>query len=148
MAFIQQWWETGTVPSTLTSDGKLYLPYIPQRDEKGNFIRSEPVPEGDLIDLLNPDGSFNSDFDNVYDFLHNDVSLQILDLQDLFLKFNDCTDFGTPDQKCTRKVLDFQKEYRLAKGNDYDYKTNIKNLWAALNGFRSDLTTFAAFVED
>jgi len=50
---------------------KIIFPQIPAKDNSGDYLK----PSGKLIDLINIDGSFNSDYDDIYDFLHNDVSL-------------------------------------------------------------------------
>jgi hypothetical protein len=86
-----------------------------------------------LIDSINIDGTVSSDSDNIYDFLHNDVSLQVISLYEIYKKFTETSDVS---------------EYEFEQGTVYDYKTNIKNLWAVLNGFRSNLNTLVSFIDD
>lgn len=85
--------------------------------------------------FINGDGTFNSEFDNVYDFLSNDINGQVIDLHEIWQKFR-------------KEVKDFQHEYHTNGASSYDYKTNIKNLWAVLNGFRSNLNTLVEFTDD
>lgn len=47
-----------------------------------------------------------------------------------------------------QELYHFQSEYHYVQDDTYNYKTNIKNLWAVLNGFRSNLDTLAEFIED
>ena len=108
---------------------KIIFPHIPAKDNSGDYLK----PSGKLIDLINIDGSFNSDYDDIYDFLHNDVSLQVLDLFDVYNKFS--------------KNFNISEE-AFEAGSVYDYKTNIKNLWGVINGFRSNLTKLVEFIDD
>lgn len=101
-------------------DSTITLPEFPEFEE---HLPKDPVdPAADPLQK-DIDEWFNEEFSN-----------QEVDLESIYNQF-------------TGNQWD-ELEYNLTQGHQFDYKANIKSLWAVLNGFRMNMTSLVEFIKD